>query len=67
MEQSLKGLPRETKTTLYSHLNGSKISSHWTKKKKLSRRSVLASYVIFYSKSASESVDPPFITWCLLC
>ncbi len=49
---------------IYSYLNGSKKTSHCTKNK-LSRTSVLASYAIFYSKYASEWIDPPLITWCL--
>ncbi len=64
MELGSRGLVsidnRSKLTTIFSHLNGSKQTSHWTKNN-LSRTSVLASYAIFYSTYASEWVDPPLI------
>ncbi len=53
---------RSKLTTIYSHLNGSK-KLVTELKNKLSLTSVLVSYAIFYSKYASEWVDPPLITW----
>ncbi len=52
---------RSKPITIYSHQNGSK-TLVTNLKDKLSRTSVLASYAVFYSKYASEWVDPALIT-----